>query len=82
MDKYNLEFVLHIHSTSVEMIRNSIAELGEDLQIHTLTQEHEAKGRSCLPAGRDLKIHILTEDPTIIFDTCAEFGRIKSVKIH
>jgi dihydroxyacetone kinase-like predicted kinase len=32
--------------------------------------------------GRDFKIRIYTDEPTIIFDTCAQFGRLKSIKIE
>jgi len=71
---YSLEFVLHINDASIKMLRDSIIDLGTSLEI-TACREHVGSGMS-------LKININTFDPTIIFDTCAQFGRIKSVKIH
>jgi len=31
--------------------------------------------------GNNFKVNISTEDPTIIFDLCSQFGRIRSVKV-
>lgn len=74
MPKYFLEFILHIHSVSMETIKSSLIEFGDNLEIVELEQNDVSK-------GRNLKVHISSQDPTIIFDTCAQFGRIKSVKI-
>lgn len=59
---------------SAEIINNSLIEFGEDLEIVQLPENDADK-------GKNFKIKIYTEEPTIIFDTCAQFGRIKSVKI-
>jgi dihydroxyacetone kinase-like predicted kinase len=75
MPKYSLEFILHIQDATVEIVKNSIREFGEDIEVRELPRGDAAK-------GKDLNIHIRTEDPTIVFDICAEFGRIKRVKIH
>ena len=61
-------------AVSSETLRNHIVEFGEDLEIFELPQDNSVK-------SRDFKIRIYTEDPTIIFDTCAQFGRLKSIKI-
>ena len=74
MSKYFLEFILYIQNTSPETIKNSIREFGDNLEIIDC-EDGSIK-------GKNFKIHIRTEDPTIIFDTCAQFGRIKSVKIN
>ncbi|MFH1269806.1 MAG: hypothetical protein ABIH75_01930 [Candidatus Omnitrophota bacterium] len=74
MSRYCLEFILNIENASMSTLRDSIIELGEDLEISQLPQDNGDK-------GRDFKICIHTEDPTIIFDTCAQFGRLRSVKI-
>lgn len=74
MSKYFLEFILSIENTSPETIKNSIREFGDNLEITDCNDE--------LVKGKNFKVHIHTEDPTIIFDTCAQFGRIKSVKIE
>ena len=74
MHKYCLEFILNMQTVSMETLKNSIVEFGEDLEILQLQQDDDVK-------GRDFKIRIYTEDPTIIFDTCAQFGRLKSIKV-
>ncbi len=74
MHRYYLEFILVVEGISIkEDLRNSIIEFGRDLEISCATGA---------PAGRELKICINTEDPTIIFDACAQFGRIKSVRVN
>jgi len=74
MRKYCLEFILNMQAVSPETLRNSIVEFGEDLEVFPLPQDNDAK-------ARDFRIRIYTEDPAIIFDTCAQLGRLKSVKI-
>jgi len=71
---YNLEFILHTQNASSETIKNSLVEFGQDLEI---TDSRETYGR-----GKSFRVYINTEDPTIIFDLCSQFGRIKSVKIN
>jgi len=74
MRKYCLEFILNMQTISLETLKNSIVEFGEDLEISQLSEGDNVK-------GRNFKIRIYTEDPTIIFDTCAQFGRLKSIKV-
>lgn len=74
MPKYFLEFILHIYNTPVETIRSSLIEFGDGLEV-TDCQDNIAR-------GKNFKVQIYTEDPEIIFDTCAQFGRIKSVKVE
>ncbi len=74
MSKYCLEFILNMQTISAESLKNSIIEFGEGLEIIELPQENTVK-------SRDFKIRIYTEEPTVIFDTCAQFGRLKSIKI-
>ncbi len=69
-----LEFILHAHNTSEPEIRNSLREFAENIEIEPLNSD--AKGE-----GRDFKINMKAEDPTVIFDICAQFGRIRSAKI-
>jgi len=73
MQKYSLEFILNIRAASVEEIRGSLSGLGENLVI--------SEPEENIPGSQDLKIRIHTEDPTLIFDTCSQFGKLKSVKI-
>jgi len=93
MRKYFLEFVLNIETVSVENLKNSLIEFGENLEISQLPRDNNTKGKprpfcyeepsnSEKGRGKDFKIRISTEDPTIIFDTCSQFGRLKSVKIR
>jgi dihydroxyacetone kinase-like predicted kinase len=74
MRKYCLEFILNMQNATLETLKNSIIEFGEDLEIFQLPQDSAIK-------GREFKVRIHTEDPTIIFDTCAQFGRLKSIKV-
>lgn len=74
MHNYCLEFILNIQSASLETVRNSIMELGEGLEISLVSGDN-------ITQGRDFKIRIHTKDPTIVFDTCSQFGRLKSVKV-
>ncbi len=74
MSRYCLEFILNMPTVSLETLRDSIVEFGEDLEISQLPEDNDDK-------ARDFRIRIYTEDPTIIFDTCAQFGRLKSIKI-
>ena len=73
MSRHYLEFVLSVKDASAGVIRNSLVEFGEGLEIVALNEE--------APDCRDFRIRIYTEDPTIIFDTCAQFGRLKSIKV-
>ena len=74
MQRYSIEFILSTYESSTEVLKNSIVEFAEEIKIS------EVLGTSGTQA-RNFKINMRTEDPTLIFDTCAEFGRIKSVKI-
>jgi dihydroxyacetone kinase-like predicted kinase len=74
MQKYNLEFILHTQNSSLEVVKNSLSEFGDSLEISELLLEDNAK-------GRDFKINMNTEDPTAIFDICGQIGRIRSVKV-
>lgn len=74
MNMYLLEFVLYIQDASIKMIKESISELGQDLEI--------VECQDSIAKGKNFRIRINTEDPTLIFDTCAQFGRIKSVKVN
>ena len=73
MHKYCLEFILNTYNASAEMIKNSLSEFGEGLKI--VVCQNNSSG------GEVFKININTEDPTVIFDVCAQFGRIKTVKV-
>lgn len=68
MHRYYLEFTLIASSVSMENLKNSLIEFGRDLEVS--------------PGEGGFNIRIDTEDPTIIFDTCAQFGRIRSVKVE
>ena len=71
--KYQLEFILHTQDALGESIKSSLSEFGEDLKISVSRDDNLQ--------GKNFKININTEDPTAIFDICAQFGRIKSVKV-
>lgn len=74
MHKYYLEFILHAYDLTAEVLEKRLREFGEDLEIFELSADNPEK-------GKNFRIHIRSDTPTIIFDACAQFGRLKSVKI-
>ncbi|MCM8800898.1 MAG: hypothetical protein NC912_02635 [Candidatus Omnitrophica bacterium] len=75
MLKYHVELILNTLSRlDKEEIKNNFLEFAEDIKIVLIGQDDKK-------VSYDLKISLFTDEPTIIFDTCAQFGRIKSVKI-
>ena len=73
MQKYSLEFILHIQDTSEQAVKSSLTEFGEGLKISDC---QDSTGK-----GKNLRVHISTNEPTVIFDVCSQFGRIRTVKI-
>lgn len=71
--RYKLEFILHTYNASLQMIKNSLAEFGESLEI--------VESQDSAQNGDNYNIRMKTEDPTIVFDLCAQFGRIRSIKV-
>lgn len=72
--KFKLGFILHTYNTTLEAVKTSLAEFGEKLDILELADSSQK--------GKNFKINIDTEDPTIVFDVCSQFGRIRSVKVE
>jgi dihydroxyacetone kinase-like predicted kinase len=72
--KYRLEFILHTYNTSIEAIKNSLVEFGNSLEVSDSPKSAEK--------GNNFQISLNTEDPTLVFDICSQFGRIRSVKIN
>lgn len=71
--KYNLEFVLDVKGASAQEIEEALLDIAEGLEI--------TRAEVISDAARGLKICLRTEDPALIFDTCSQFGKLKSVKI-
>lgn len=71
--KYKLEFVLCAYNTSIETIKNSLAEFGDNINVSDDPLNKEK--------GKDFLVTISTEDPELVFDICSQFGRIRSVRI-
>jgi dihydroxyacetone kinase-like predicted kinase len=74
IQKYNLEFILYAHLGSVGTIKSSLTEFGDNLEVVNCEGDSEK--------GKNFKVSIKTEDPTMVFDICSQFGRIKSVKVN
>jgi len=74
-NNFRLEFILHVHDTSMQDIRNSLIEFAQDIQICDM-------GSDAAGAGKDFKLNLKAQDPTMIFDLCGQFGRIRSVKVE
>lgn len=68
--RYTLEFILTAYATTPEALHDALAGLGDSVRIAPQQSPQE------------FKIDIVTEDPTLVFDACAEIGRIKSVKVE
>lgn len=74
MIKYSLEFVLHAANTTEQALKNSLREFCEELHI-----KEQPSGSS---TGKYFGMDMRAEDPTLIFDICSQFGRIRSVKVE
>ncbi len=72
--KFRLDFTLHAYNTTLEAVKSSLEEFGEKLDIAEVVDGSQK--------GKNFKININTEDPTIVFDLCSQFGRIRSVKVE
>ncbi len=74
MTRYYLDFILSAKNTSSDVIKNALVEFGRDLEVLSL--------ENAQADNPEYKVNINTEDPTIIFDTCGQFGRMKAIKIE
>ena len=72
--RYSVDFILNSGNTTREGIEDSLSGLGDELVI---SQASSAERQD----STDYNIRIITQDPTLIFDVCSQFGRLKSVKI-
>ncbi len=75
MHTYHLEFILHTYHATLQEIRNALAEFGDCLAVSESPPEPGMR-------GTNFQIAVCAEEPTLVFDTCAHFGRIKSVKVQ
>ena len=73
-EKFNIEFILHAYNITIDQIKSSLTEFGDSLEIVDCMNSQEK--------GSNFKVNISTEDPTLIFDVCSQFGRIRSVKVN
>jgi len=75
LKSYAVGFSLNSWFATEDLVRNSLLEFGSNLQVkETIPQTSEKQ--------KTFQVHIITQDPTIIFDICAQFGRIKAVKVE
>jgi dihydroxyacetone kinase-like predicted kinase len=72
--KFKLEFFLHAYGTSTDGLKHALSEFAENIGV----EEVEGEGLQ----GNDYKVGLLTEEPQLVFDACAQFGRIRSIKIE
>ncbi len=73
ISKFALEFILHARNTNVKVIKSALLEFGSDLNIAPCS-DHTQSG--------NYNVTINTEDPTLVFDLCSQFGRIRSIKVN
>lgn len=74
MQKFILEFILHTQNATLEMIKSSLGEFAEEIEV-----------MDCMDAtgeAKNYKINLRAEEPTLVFDLCSQFGRIKSAKVN
>ena len=71
---YKLEFILHTYDASAQALRSSLAEFGDGIEITDSAEESER--------GSNFKVVINTLEPTLVFDLCSQFGRIRAAKIN
>jgi dihydroxyacetone kinase-like predicted kinase len=71
--KFKLEFMLQTFNAQEDVLRGSLAEFGDEIEI----AEDDTKAES----GKAFKVIMHTEDPASVFDICAQFGRIKTAKV-
>ena len=71
--KYNLKFILHSKNSTSKLIKSALAEFGDNLSVDQTSEHKEVS---------DYAVQIVTEDPTLVFDLCAQFGRIRSIKVE
>jgi dihydroxyacetone kinase-like predicted kinase len=74
MYNYRLEFILNTFSSEKD-IRTALGHYGEALEVFALPPADRER-------GHHYKVQLSTPDPTLIFDMCAHYGRIKSVKVE
>jgi hypothetical protein len=74
LQNYRIEFILHSFSSNAKDIRNSLAEFVENMDIADSQEANEK--------GSNFKISLSSPEPTVIFDICSQFGRIKNVKVN
>ncbi len=74
MHNYRLEFILNTYAAEKE-IRAALAHYGDGLEMFSLPPANHER-------GNHFKVQMVTPDPTLIFDMCAQYGRIKSVKVE
>lgn len=70
---YKLEFILCANGISEQEIQASISEFTEQLTVGVC--------QSASDTQQEFKLVMFTEDPTLIFDTCGQWGKIKGVKV-
>lgn len=85
---YKLEFILHTHSATNESIKSSLSEFGENLVVSECNEPDRLENHGLASFGQshskgnNFTINLITQDPTVIFDICAQIGRIRQIKIN
>ena len=73
--KYSVEFILSTGGVcaNAKLIYDSLVEFAEKIVITHF--------KATRLQGESVKLQLETQEPEIIFDICAQFGAIKSVKV-
>ncbi len=73
MPSYYLEFILCARKEDIQAIKDTLKDYVRSIEV-----QHS---ESCDQASDELKVTLEAPDPTLIFDLCREFGKMKSVKV-
>lgn len=74
MNNYNVDLMLNTFYKDQVKIKNSLLTCSEEATISLILENTDG--------SFDYSIVAVAQDPTLVFDVCAQFGRMKSVKVN
>ncbi len=71
--KFKVEFILHAYNMSLDAVKSALVEFADTIEVSEFSDDK---------SGEDnFKVIMVTLEPALVFDVCAQFGRIRSVKV-
>ncbi len=71
--RFKVEFVLHAYNISGDAIKSALVEFTDTVEVCAF---HDDKNKE-----NSFRILVTTLEPALVFDVCAQFGRIRSAKV-